>query len=235
MTIPNSVTDIGDYAFQGCSSLTTIVLPHSITSITGYMFRFCSSLTNVVIPSSVTSIGGDAFLGCSSLTKLTIPDSVSTIATMAFMDCYGLTEVTIGAKVTSIGDYAFTWCTSLTAVYCLSNAPAANSQIFNYSPFAIVYYLPGTQGWGPTFGGRPSKLWIPQVQTADKAFGVLTNQFGFNISWASGMTVVVDACTNPTDRAWSPISTNIISNGSAYFCDPNWLNYAARFYRIRWP
>jgi amino acid transporter len=199
------------------------------------MFRFCSSLTNVTIPNSVTSIQGDAFLGCSGLTTVTIPNSVISIWVTAFLNCTSLTKVTIGDKVTSIGDYAFTWCTSLTAVYFLGNAPAANSETFNYSPMVTVYYLPGTTNWGPTFGGRTTKLWNPRVQTGDSSFGVRTNRFGFNISGTANIPIAVEACTNLNHAGWTALQTCTLTNGSLYFSDPQGTNYPARFYRIRSP
>ena len=64
VTISNSVTSIGSYAFDGCSSLTSVVIPNSVTSIGSGAFDGCSSLTSVVIPNSVTSIGSGAFYGC---------------------------------------------------------------------------------------------------------------------------------------------------------------------------
>ncbi len=69
-TIPNSVTSIGDRAFEGCSGLTSVTIGNSVTSIGDYAFTDCSGLTSVTIGNSVTSIGYDAFRGCSGLTKL---------------------------------------------------------------------------------------------------------------------------------------------------------------------
>jgi len=72
-----SVTSIGSYAFQNCSSLTSITIPNSVTSIGYGAFNKCSSLTSVTIPNSVTSIGNRAFQQCSKLTSVTIPNSVT--------------------------------------------------------------------------------------------------------------------------------------------------------------
>jgi hypothetical protein len=74
---------------------------------------------------------------------------------------------------------------------------------------------------------------LPQAQTGDGSFGVQTNQFGFNINWAGGQTVVVEASTDLIN--WQAEQTNILTTGSAYFSDPQWTNYPGRFYRLRSP
>ena len=115
-TIPDSVTSISGFAFEDCTSLTSVTIPDSVTSICDYTFASCASLTSVTIPDSVTSIGEQAFMGCSSLTSVTIPDSVTSIGKVAFTGCSSLTSVTIPDSVTSIDWYAFSGCTSLTSV-----------------------------------------------------------------------------------------------------------------------
>lgn len=67
----------------------------------------------------------------------------------------------------------------------------------------------------------------------DEGFGVVSNRFGFNINWASGMVVVVDACSDLATPAWSSLQTNFLTNGTAYFGDPEWTNFPGRFYRLR--
>ena len=116
ITIPNSVTKIRDRAFSCCTSLAKITIPNSVTEIGNYSFSFCTSLTKITIPNSVTEIGYGAFESCTSLTSITIPNSVIEIGSDAFYDCSSLTKVTIPNSVTEIGYDAFSGCTSLTSI-----------------------------------------------------------------------------------------------------------------------
>jgi hypothetical protein len=111
-----SATSIGERAFSGCRSLTSVVIPDGVTSIGMYAFRYCRSLTGIEIPDSVTSIGEGAFSSCDNLTSVVIGDSVTSIGMSAFSFCDNLTSVVIPDSVTSIGDYAFYYCSSLTNI-----------------------------------------------------------------------------------------------------------------------
>ncbi|WP_302776779.1 leucine-rich repeat protein [Porphyromonas uenonis] len=130
LTIPNSVTSIGDRAFSGCSSLTSLTIPNSVTSIGDYTFFGCSSLTSLTIPNSVTSIGNSAFYGCSSLTSLTIPNSVTSIDNAAFACCSKLTSLTIPNSVTSIRFGVFRDCSSLTSLTILDSVTFIGNRAF---------------------------------------------------------------------------------------------------------
>lgn len=174
-----------------------------------------------------------AFYFCSSLTSVTIPDSVTYIGELAFSDCTRLSSVTIGSGVRWIGVAPFRKCTSLTGLYFEGDAPFAEGSLGHGIDNATVFFLPGTTGWGTTFGGRPTKVWRPHVLTSDASFGVRTNQFGFTITWASGMVVVVEGCTDLAQPDWLPVGTNTVSEGLSYFSAPQWTNYPAQFYRLR--
>jgi hypothetical protein len=232
VTMPDSITNIAEYAFYDCLALAAVTIPNSVISIGGSAFAYCDSLTVAAIPTNVTSIADYAFFSCGSLTNVAIPGGVTSIGDSAFAYCGSLGSVMIPGSVTNIVEYAFYSCGGLSGVYFGGNASAPGSSVFTSDARATVYYLPGTSGWASTFGGRPTALWVPQVQNNGASFGVRTNRFGFNILWASGETVVVEACTNPANPVWSRIQTNTISGGSAYFSDAKWTNFPGRFYRV---
>ena len=157
VTIGNSVTSIGGYAFggcsnlatvnwnaisctsagqsnypifDGCSKLATINIGNNVTTIPDYAFRDCTGLTSITIPNSVTSIGAGAFYGCSGLTSVTIGSGVTSIGSSAFSGCIGLTSITIPNGVTSIGAGAFYGCSGLTSVTIGSGVTSIGDRAF---------------------------------------------------------------------------------------------------------
>ena len=137
-------TSIGESAFVGCDySLTSITIPDSVTNIGNYAFQNCRRLTNITIPDSVTSIGSSAFNYCTSFTSITIPSSVTSIGGHAFQYCYNSTSLTIGNGITSIGDYAFQGCSVLTSVTVeAQNPPTLGSGIFGNNASGRKIYVP---------------------------------------------------------------------------------------------
>ena len=144
ITIPNSVTSIGDDAFYRCTALTSITIPNSVTSIGEWAFYGCSALTSVTIPNSVTSIGEYAFRGCSSLTSITIPNSVTSIEGGAFEGCSSLTSVTIPNSVTSIGEGAFWGCSALTSVTIPNSVTSIGYKAFGYCSSLTSITIPNS-------------------------------------------------------------------------------------------
>jgi hypothetical protein len=116
LTLPDSLTSIGDYIFYGCSSLASVDLPESLTFIGDSAFRDCSSLTAVDLPDSLISIGDSAFSGCSSLASVDLPDSLTFIGGYAFSGCSSLAAIDLPESLTSIGGAAFSGCSSLASV-----------------------------------------------------------------------------------------------------------------------
>ena len=114
--IPESISTIGNCAFQNCESLESISIPNGVTSIEDQTFLGCMALKKVVIPESVTTIGRNSFQACRSLERITLPNSVTTIGEVAFYGCTNLKEITLSNNLTSIERNTFGCCTELKSV-----------------------------------------------------------------------------------------------------------------------
>ena len=98
---------LGDYAFYGCSGLTSLTLPSSVTKIGCYALSNCIGLTSLTLPSSVTEIGEHAFLNCRGLTNFTIPSGVTSIGDHAFTGCNNLSILVISKFTSRFGPKVF--------------------------------------------------------------------------------------------------------------------------------
>ena len=191
ITIPSSVTSLGDFCFNGCKNLTSVVIPSSVTSLGDHCFSFCSGLTSVTIPSSVTSLGNACFFGCSGLTSVTIPSSVTSLGVQCFCGCSGLTSVTIPSSVTylgfgcfqdcsgltsiiipspvtSLGDMCFNGCTNLTSITCKRPTPPTqyNAAFDNITYLVSTLYVPNVDAYRSAKGWKQFK-YIKKISSGE--------------------------------------------------------------------
>ena len=130
LTLPVGITSIGEFAFSGCSGLTSLTLPAGITSIGEYAFYGCSGLTSLTLPAGITEIGESTFSNCSGLTSLTLPDGITSIGISAFAYCSGLTSLKLPAGIISIDKYAFLDCSGLTSLILPDGITSIGSRAF---------------------------------------------------------------------------------------------------------
>lgn len=157
LNIPNSVTELGGYAFSGCKSLETVTIGTGVTKISDYAFNTCSALTQISYPSvieigasafkgcssltdlpltdKITSLGNSVFSGCSAIESLVIPNSVTSIGSYAFEKCTKLTSATLGTGISSIPDYMFSSCSALTSVVLPENITGIGKYAFQSTAF----------------------------------------------------------------------------------------------------
>ncbi len=172
MTIPNSVTSIGESAFRDCTGLTSVDIPNSVNSIDNNTFRNCTNLTSLDIPNSVTSIGEYAFYNSSGLTRLTIPNSVTTIGQSAFRNCSKLKLLELGTELRTINGQAFNGCPAITDIISHRDRPA---EIVDNTPFSTSIYTTATvhvpSGSLPNYYSAP--VWMRFDQFVDDAVEVV--------------------------------------------------------------
>ena len=97
ITLPAGLTNLGEGAFYGCSSMISIELPAGLTSLGERAFEDCSSLTSIVLPAGLTSLGERAFWGCSSMTSIALPAGLTSLGEAAFYGCSSMTSIEVPA------------------------------------------------------------------------------------------------------------------------------------------
>uniref|UniRef100_UPI0040297E56 leucine-rich repeat protein n=1 Tax=Faecalibacterium sp. TaxID=1971605 RepID=UPI0040297E56 len=132
LSLGENIKTIGSYAFYDCTQITgSVTIPQSVTSIGNEAFRWCSGIDSLTINNAATSIGEWAFASCFGIKTLSLGEKIKTIGYNAFSDCSGLTNVTIPQSVTSIGPCAFAYCTSLKNITIPEKVTTIGSDTFN--------------------------------------------------------------------------------------------------------
>ncbi|WP_294428232.1 leucine-rich repeat protein [uncultured Treponema sp.] len=178
--VPNTVTEIGTYAFSHCNfENVTFGADSALTSIGGEAFFKCRKLASINLPDNVSSIGHEAFMYCSSFTSITLPESLTAIATQTFNSCSSLTTVTIPVSVKEIGNWAFE-STALTTVNYKGTEEQKDAMTIASS----------------AFNGRDNVTWVYNYKigskTAPDAVGDIVFNDGSAIAYTDGLTLTAD-------------------------------------------
>ena len=137
--LSNSLTILEKYIFYTCKALTKIEVPEGVTIINQSAFQECTALAEVSLPNSLTEISMAVFRNCSKLTEITLPKNLVTISNNAFKDCTGLKTVIIPAGVKEIKDTAWTGCTNLGEIYYAATTPVSGpTTIFSNSIYSTA-------------------------------------------------------------------------------------------------
>lgn len=162
--LPDTVKSIGDFAFANCKLLVSVKVPETVTEVGKYAFTNCAKLASFPLPSTVTSIGDGAFYGCTSISTLELPKSLENIGDYAFWGCTGITSVEIPSKVKTLGDQVFWACSKLASVKLTKNIEAIGEFAFGSvqeSEDGVVAVVEAPTGsyadWYVTASGYPTK------------------------------------------------------------------------------
>ena len=247
LVIPSSyqgkpVTKIGESAFWGCSSLTSIEVGKGnseYSSEDGVLFDKYETVLiqfpagksgHYTIPDSVTSIGKSAFKNCSSLTSVTIPDSFTSIWSWAFQYCSSLTSITIPDSVNSIGEWAFYDCSSLTNIYFESNAPSIRWDVFReVSKNAKIFVNPSATGFGETFAGLPVQILEKTLKI--NTFSKSASPFSLTFETQSDSTYKIEASHDL--KKWGEIGEVQGTGSSVEFTDWREALFEKQYYRLK--
>ena len=207
-------------------SITNVTIPNSVTSIGDEAFHSLRGLTSVTIGNSVTDIEDEAFYGCTGLTNVTIPNSVTSIGDEAFFNCAGLTSATIPNSVTSIGSRAFYRCTGLNQIQFEGNAPVISSGAFSsLSAKAKIFVHAGTTGFAARYNGVPVVV-LPVAPPVIKSFLLVYSQFVIQVE-GSTAGILLEQSTDL--QVWSQV-TNAVTTGDSFAIPTNGASKA--FYRL---
>ena len=229
VSIPESVTSIGAYAFAGCKSVTSMKIPDGVTFIGEGAFQGCG-FTEIKIPDGVTSIGANTFFGCDNLTSVELPDGVTSIGDSAFYGCEGLASIELPAGITAIEDNTFYGCDGLTSITIPDNVVYIGMYAFrDCRNLASVTIGRGVKSIGlDAFMGEFDQVYVEEIYCLPTVPLVVEDGFGYE--FVNKVTVYVDAGCGEAYRnakSWSSIK-NIIEIS----LDPTCFEESGIYYNV---
>ncbi len=177
VVFPNSVTDIGEYAFHS-SALKTLTLPRSVENIGYFAFSCCASLTDISILNRSVNFADGAFSACSSLKAMTIPDRVTSLGNMSYYYCTSLESINIPIGVTSIGEQTFYGCSALTDIILPESITQIDDSAFSESAITTIYGY--ADSFAESFAIEKGYTFIALQKLNDTATGVSIGECSFN-------------------------------------------------------
>ena len=207
ITLPNTLTSIGESVFSGCVSLENINIPEGIASVANRLFEYCENLTNISLPESITRIGISTFSGCSSLKLSKLPNNLKVIERGAFSYCKNITKLALPEGLDTIESNAFEYCTGLQKIYIPQSVTKIQKDAFKGCAANLIIYceaedVPDT--WDPDWNPKGCPL-IEDASLDD-----------FNLDLNESNEYI-----NPSNSSDSPEIEISISNKCIYYFDAN--------------
>lgn len=244
VSLPGTVTHIGQYSFNGCTNLQSVVLPEGLVEIRKGAFKDCTSLLSVDIPSTVQKLRTSCFDGCTGLVSVDLKEGLEEIGESAFQLCSSLAEISIPDSVSVIGNFAYNHCNSVEN--SVIELPSSLTLLGDDSRYpAHMFYDCGQAGVFTAFSISEEN---PYYETID---GILYTKGGETLvsipvgkTFENGVYSMPDTVTNLGELSFSRnrnittvvISDNLILTGSqpdeadAYLNDGNDLSIACYGY-----
>lgn len=237
--IPDSVTKIGDSVFYYCIGLSTISIPESVQSLGDYLFSLCENLITVNIPAGITEIKKSMFNGCCALTGIKLPDSITMISENAFNGCSNLSTIKIPDNVSIIADSAFSFCHNLNDIIIPENVTSlgrsAFRQCYNLSKIHFLGNIP-TIGYD-AFASVTADAYYPinnETWTVD-----LMQNYGGDVIWSGyfdtcgeNLSWLFDETTGALTISGRGKMIDFIDSGTAYVLPAPWFRHMAAIKQV---
>ena len=238
VSFPSTLTEIGEYAFDGCTALAVANLPENLETIGNHAFSR-TDLARAILPDTVTSLGVSAYEDCASLTQVSLSCTLETIGASAFASCIALEQVEIPASVESVGACAFYECDALTEVTFLGSAPTIGTDAFCYVTATVSYYADSTwtEDVMQQYGGNLTWVNLGEEEDEEEEEEAAELEWSFNAATATltisgeGRMADYGLASGVTTAPWaahrSAVKTLVIGEGVTEIGDYAFYGFAA--------